>query len=178
MAAATAKPKRKYRRGAHTVGFDPKAVFALRELIGRQTGTKRASRETLAKLLEASPNSIYNWERGSPPSRVYVTKLAELRRRIVSGELQLGKRSGARATKTTRRAAPMSKRSSPLAASRRRSAVVAPGTGQVLYANAVNVAQENGVALLRFGVASGGSNRAAPVVELIVPTDVLALLAR
>jgi hypothetical protein len=168
-----------------TTNFNPRLVTELREAIGRLMGKKRASRELFAKLVESSPGSIYNWERGATePNRHYLVKLHELKEKAASGELKLSSGGGRKAagrptTKdgprvrhdTARTSEPVPVPSSELRAAPSR-----------LYANSLTVeAEVNGKQAnvwFRFDVTRPGSDTKEPVVEIVVPAHVFRNLPR
>lgn len=57
-----------------------RGVPGLRARLVEVLGVKRVSRAALATALKASPGSIYNWECGTVPSRIYIDKIIELER--------------------------------------------------------------------------------------------------
>lgn len=65
-------------------------VTRLRQKIGKLLGKGVASRGVVAKLVGASPGSIFNWEHGTAPTGLYREKLKEIEARLDNGTLDLG----------------------------------------------------------------------------------------
>jgi hypothetical protein len=166
-----ARTKTKRRRSS----FNPRSVVELRDALGRLIGKRRASRELLAKLVGSSPGSIYNWERGTAPNRMYIAKLDEIRQQVDAGELNLSgePRPAAPASTNGRR------KDGPTDATRSGGF---HGVGaHPLYANTLVASGDrgkDGTTWLRFGVKRPGTSHTETLVELVVPTTLLKQLGR
>lgn len=83
------------KRAGRRAGFNPDEIVELRTKIGQLVGRKMASRELTAKILGASPGSIFNWERGTAPNTLYVEKIRRVRAEADAGTLDVtGNRAG------------------------------------------------------------------------------------
>ncbi len=162
------------RRKSSTDDFRPAEILELRRTIGRLIGKARASRQLLARLIESSPGSIFNWERGTTPQRHYITKLRDLQRRAAAGELSLsGSRTQGPSPATT--SAPRTK--APTANGRRPASRVSPNaavevTARPIFVNAVSVSHDGDMTWLRFGLRRPGAGTAETVVEIVLPRNV------
>lgn len=166
MARRTKTPRRQ-----SAAGFSAKDVIELRQAIGRLTGKKLASRELIARLVQSSPGSVYNWEQGTAPNRHYIEKLIELRRRAHAGELSLSQPGGQGAT----RAAMPSARSNGAAPA---TTATLPSSGKPEFANVVQVLGSGDTTWLRFGLQRPGAREAETLIELVVPSNLLESLRR
>jgi hypothetical protein len=160
--AKTSMKKRSNADGSGTLD-----IVELRRQLGRVYGKPMASRNVLAKLLGASPGSVFNWEHGKPPSRVYIPKLENLAKRLSTGKIT--------ADTPVRRLAGADDVSLP-GPGRRSSRI----EGQVIptYANMVSISGgSGGESLVRFGFALPGEGSRA-VAEIVVSDEVLAKLVK
>jgi hypothetical protein len=163
MARAAATNKRPSNRGKRrATTFDPREIIDLRRMLGRLMGKEMAPRDLIARLVESSPGSVYNWERGTAPTRHYIAKLSEIRRRAETGQLNLSKSTGKgmRPIRVDPVSAPAQIEDS-LSASK-------PAFSNVLEAR---VDGENTWVL--FGLSRPGASRADTIFEVVVPTRLL-----
>jgi len=156
------------RTPAKPSGFRANDILELRRTLGALIGKKTASRQLIARLIESSPGSIFNWERGTAPSKHYVARLQDLKRRAETGELNLGKGGAARRGQPPRSADGVSPdpRSSA-------DASLAPSNVRPIFVNTVFVASEDETSWLRFGLKRPGARSAEAIVELVIPTRLL-----
>jgi hypothetical protein len=122
----------------------------------------------LAKLLGASPGSIYNWEHGTKPNAKFLVDLRRLAREATDGKV------AAPAARVGR--APRAAAATPASTGRRGRPPAIHGDAAPLYANRVVIQQEGGEARIRFGWIVPGASGARAVADIVVPRDVLARL--
>ncbi len=171
-------PKTAARRTRSKSGFRAADILELRRTLGALMGKKTASRQLLARLVESSPGSVFNWERGTVPSKHYIAKLQDLKRRVEASELNLGLNLGkSRATKGSESAhTPSGSGASPGRSSIGSSWTASAPNVRPIYVNAVDVASEDGTSWLRFGLKPPGTRTAEAIVELVIPTRLLETL--